>query len=164
VKMYILDTSALAGGIAPGLINAKLLTVREIVEEAKSLEVRSQIETALLSKKIEIRQPSRESLRRVEKAMKESGDKISRGDLHLLALALDLKGDAVLLTDDYALQNLAARLDIACRRIRTPGIKEVFVWESVCPGCGRRFQAFEQKCSVCGLKLERKPKKAEFIN
>jgi UPF0271 protein len=163
VKVHVLDTSALVGGLAPGLVDARLVTVREVLEEARSLEVKSQVETAMLAGRIEVVEASPGAVKKVREILKRTGDRLSRADVHLLALALDFKSrGAILLTDDYALQNLATRLGVVYQGLRAPGIRRVLSWEAVCPGCGKKFRPPFRKCPVCGTKLERKPKK--FIN
>ena len=156
MTVYVLDTSALIG-ISPGLLGGRLVTVEEVIKEAKSLELATKIEVALLSGKIQILQPSRASVARVLRAMRASGDKLSSTDIKLLALALDFqKQEAILLTDDYALQNLASRLGILYQKLREPGIKKEVQWVHECQGCGRKVSPFTSECPVCGSPVRRR--------
>jgi UPF0271 protein len=159
-KLLVLDTSAIIGGFTPGLSKAGLVTVRRVLEEARDFCSRLKLETAVMLGKIEVLEPSEESVRKVYEQIRETGDQVSKTDIELLALSLDLKErGAILLTDDYAIQNLAVLLDIPYRKVSLPGIKEVFRWASVCPACEKTYASSALECPSCGLVLKRKPRK-----
>ncbi|MEW6222523.1 MAG: hypothetical protein AB1476_04320 [Candidatus Hadarchaeota archaeon] len=158
-KLLVLDTSALVAGFVPELSDAEQATVREVVEEAKSFSTRLGLETAVISGKVKVLAPSKSAVEEVEKILKVTSDTISQTDTKLLALAFDLKEKgAEIITDDYAIQNVARKLGIAHRPIKMAGIKKVFEWESACPACGRKHPAGVKKCPVCGASLKRRPK------
>jgi UPF0271 protein len=153
-KVLILDTSAFISH--PGSL--KGLTVREVLEEARSLTAkwRSCLDS------VKVLEPSATSLGEVERSVRETGDRLSKTDVKLLALALDVKKegkDPEILTDDYSIQNLARVLGVGFSGVGEEGIKKVFRWISVCPSCGRSFPPSEQECRFCGSKLKRKPAK-----
>jgi UPF0271 protein len=93
---------------------------------------------------------------RIERAASESGDReeLSATDIELLAAAFEL--DAQLVTDDYAMQNVAERLDIYVEFIAREGITEQRDWDFQCQGCGRVFDENKDRCPVCGSGLTRK--------
>ena len=93
---------------------------------------------------------------RIERAASESGDKeeLSETDIELLAAAFEL--DARLVTDDYAMQNVAERLDITVEFIARDGIAEQRDWDFQCQGCGRVFDENKERCPICGSDLTRK--------
>ena len=93
---------------------------------------------------------------RIERAASESGDKeeLSKTDIELLAAAFEL--DAQLVTDDYAMQNVAERLDITVEFIAREGIAEQRDWDFQCQGCGRVFDENKERCPICGSDLTRK--------
>jgi UPF0271 protein len=161
-KVYVLDTSAVIAGFVPGLADVEQVTVREVLEEARDLCAKLEFETAVTAGKISVMEPSKESMLKVQTKVGETGDRVSKVDVKLLALALDLhlagKGPE-LVTDDYGIQNLASLLGIPYGRVAMPGIKEVFAWEMVCPACGRTYPADASRCEVCGSRLTRRPKR-----
>jgi UPF0271 protein len=79
---------------------------------------------------------------------------ISDTDCELLALALDL--DAVLYTDDFAIQNIAGVLGVQTIPINQRKAKRVH-WKYRCSGCGRYFD-HDGECLVCGSIIKRKLK------
>lgn len=159
-RTLVLDTSAVIAGFVPGLADAEQVTVHEVLEEARDLCSKLELETAVLAGKVKVAEPSKNSLAEVRSKVKYTGDVVSGTDIKLLALALDFKSEkAELVTDDYAVQNLASMLDVTYRRVAMPGIKEVLRWEAVCPACGRRYPLSAVKCLTCGSKLERRPRR-----
>jgi UPF0271 protein len=100
--------------------------------------------------------PDPETVERVERASRETGDEaaLSRTDVRLLAAAFEL--DATLVTDDYAMQNVADKLDVGVEVIAQDGIDERRDWQFQCQGCGRTFDENRDRCTICGSDLERK--------
>jgi UPF0271 protein len=159
-KKLVLDTSAVIAGFVPELVRAEQITIPEVLEEARDFFSKLRLETSLLTGKVKVLEPSKSSLATVRAETRRTGDTVSETDIRLLALALDLKGEgAELVTDDYAIQNLARVLDIPYHRIAMPGIKEVLRWEAVCPACGRRYPQPATICPACGSALVRKPRR-----
>ncbi|MCD6248268.1 MAG: DNA-binding protein [Hadesarchaea archaeon] len=160
--VYVLDTSAVIAGFVPGLADVRQVTVQEVLEEARGLRFKLELETAVTSGKVEIVEPSSSSLVVVEEKVKETGDKLSPTDVKLLALALDLSNageEPRLVTDDYAIQNLASLLGLSYEKVLMPGITEVLKWEMKCPACGRTYPPSASRCRVCGSNLIRKPRR-----
>lgn len=159
-RLLVLDTSALTAGFVPGLSDTEQVTVPEVMEEAKSLTTKMGLETAVISGKVKVLSPSKGAMDKVAEKLKVTGDSISETDAKLLALAVELneKG-AEIITDDYAIQNLAKLLGIPYRPAKMRGIKKVFEWESDCPACRKKYPPTLKKCAVCGSDLRRKPKK-----
>lgn len=161
-KVLVLDTSAVIAGVAPGLVDAEQVTVREVLDEARDLCSKLELETAVDTGKISVLEPSREALVEVRKKVGQTGDRVSETDIKLLAVSLDLRrrGDEPeLMTDDYAIQNLARVFGFPFRRVAMPGIKEVFTWRMVCPACSRTYPPTFTKCDVCGSTLVRRSQK-----
>ncbi len=97
--------------------------------------------------------PSKESVRRVAAAARETGDitRLSPADTDLLALALDL--EAVIVTDDLChperrTEARAGGQGILQRKARPRR------WKFRCPGCNRRYSA-PGACPDCGSTLSR---------
>lgn len=160
-KVYILDTSALIGGFTPNLRKRTQYIVPRVLEEARSLPVKLKIETAISSGQIKIREPSEESLEMVKEQVAKTKDRVSETDIQILALAEELRKagrQPEIITDDYAIQNLAETLEISYSQVAQPGINDVYEWERRCPACGRVYEEDIEKCKACGSKLKRKPK------
>ncbi len=93
------------------------------------------------------------SIKKVREAAERTADagRVSPTDVEVLALAIDL--EAVVLTDDYSIQNLAAHIGIPYRTVGLKGIRKVLKWRYKCTGCGRVFDKDMPECPVCGSKL-----------
>ena len=105
---------------------------------------------------MEIHLPADETVDRVSRAADETGDagEISDTDTRLLATAFEL--GATLVTDDYAMQNVAEKLDVDVQVIARDGIQERREWTFQCAGCGREFDEDRERCPICGSDLARK--------
>jgi UPF0271 protein len=161
-EVYVLDTSAVIAGFVPGITEVRQVTVQEVLNEAKDLCSKLELVTAVDAGKISVLEPSKKALEEVRKKVGQTGDRVSNTDVKLLALSLDMlrAGDAPeLVTDDYAVQNLASIFNITFRRVVMPGIAKIFTWQMICPACGRIYPAAATKCEVCGSELVRRPKK-----
>lgn len=160
-KVFVLDTSAIIGGFTPNLEEAKQYTVPRVLEETDSLSVQLKLETAISAGRVKVDEPTQEALEKVEERVEETKDRVSRTDIDILALAVRLKDsgkDPEVVTDDYAIQNLAEILEIDYSQVAQPGITDVYEWEWECPACGRVYDEDVKKCQVCGSRLVRKPK------
>ena len=60
-----------------------------------------------------------------------------------------------LITDDFAVSNVAKNLSIKVTPIMTGGIKKIVTWVYYCPGCKTNFSE-TTNCPNCGNKLKRK--------
>jgi UPF0271 protein len=161
-KIYVLDTSAVIAGFVPGLAKAEQVTVQEVLEEACDLCSKLELETAVVAGKVKVVGPSKETLDEIRTKVTHTGDTVSATDIKLLALALGLKRageEPELVTDDYAIQNLASLFGLSYRRIAMPGIKEVLRWEMVCSACNRGYPPPASRCEVCGSGLIRRPRR-----
>lgn len=91
---------------------------------------------------------------------------LSRADASVLALALDLHKEGktpIIVSDDYAVQNVAEGAGISYQSLATLGIRQKFDWTFYCPACFRRYPGAGdlEVCPVCGTKLKRKPLRKE---
>jgi len=100
--------------------------------------------------------PDGETVERVRRAADQTGDgeELSDTDVRLLAAAFEL--DGTLVTDDYAMQNVAEKLDVRVEVIARDGIDEQRDWLFQCEGCGREYDENADRCPVCGSGLTRK--------
>jgi UPF0271 protein len=118
----VLDASAFIN--ASMLEKAECFTTPDVIAELKDIKSKSLAEVAIGQGMLSVRSPSPESIRKViGKALDVGSEKIlSTADLSVMALALEL--DAVVVTDDWTLQNLAAHFGIPYEGVFRGTIKE----------------------------------------
>ena len=114
------------------------------------------IELLIDSDRLKILEPDKECLRQVITMAKKTGDyeKLSTADVSILALAFQLK--STLISDDYAVQNIAAILKIPVGSIGTKGITKVRRWINFCNACGKAYGPNISQCMLCGNTLRRR--------
>jgi UPF0271 protein len=151
-------------GLDPLGLELESYSVPEVTEELKQQTGPSyRLTVSSSSGKLKIQSPTSLSLQEMSERAKSLGDKmaLSRADISVLALALDLRKDGkspVIVSDDYALQNVAEGAGISYQPLATLGIRQKFSWTFYCPACFKRYAEGEvQVCQVCGTKLKRKP-------
>jgi UPF0271 protein len=149
--MYVLDSSAFIQEYHTDETIASIPMVREELEDESAFRF-----DALEGSGMHLHIPEPETVERVERAAAETGDDgvLSRTDIRLVAAAFELDGHLV--TDDYAMQNVAEKLSVAVEVIARSGIDEQRDWRFQCEGCGREFDDDEGRCPVCGSDLTRK--------
>ncbi|NYT05358.1 MAG: NOB1 family endonuclease [Methanomicrobiales archaeon] len=150
--MLVLDASAFFIDIP---FDGPLATTPAVVDELKDHTARCRFAT-LQAAGLQVRDPSPASIARVQAAAVASGDApvLSGTDTGILALALDLA--ATVCTDDFAVQNVAHRLQVPVRPILQRQAK-ARQWRYRCAGCGRYYKK-EGTCVVCGAQVKRKLK------
>ncbi|MFP4005391.1 MAG: NOB1 family endonuclease [Candidatus Hadarchaeia archaeon] len=159
-EVLIPDTSALIGGYTPNLEKNTQYIVPQILEEARSLSARLKLETGIRSGQVKVKEPSPQAMEEVKKEVQKTNDRVSETDTKILALAHELKAEGkkpVIVTDDYAIQNLSEILEIKYSEVAKPGIDEIYKWKKECPACGRVYSKDILKCEACGTRLIRKP-------
>ena len=110
---------------------------------------------AAAGKGMRLETPSDEAVRRVRNVAEETGDAsvLSETDVRLISLAHE--EEATLVTDDYAMQNVASRLGVETRGAGKDEIEEERDWRYQCAGCGRVYDE-NKRCEVCGAETTRK--------
>jgi UPF0271 protein len=161
----VLDTSALIAGFDPLMVSEEQYSVPTVREEliADSLPwVR--FNAAVESGKLKVKMPEEQSILKVKESSKAVGDVLylSEADLHVLALALELKNAGYfpsIVTDDYSIQNVAHQIGVGFTSLMTFGIRFRLYWILYCPACHRKYPADYRlkKCKICGTALKRKP-------
>ena len=164
MKALVLDTSALIMGLDPLGLEFQSYTVPEVTEELKDQAGPSyRVAISTSSGKLKIQSPTSQSLKRIRESAEALGDKVvlSKADASVLALALDLFGEGgnpIVVSDDYAVQNVAEGIGIAYQSLATLGIRQKFEWVYYCPACFKQYPGGDvEVCQVCGTKLKRKP-------
>jgi len=151
---FIVDTSVFIYGYRMG--GGEIVTVPGVVEELKDAKSTTLFEQAK-SAGMRVEPAEQRYIDEVVKTAKKTGDMdvLSETDIHLLAKAIQYIGkDTYIITDDYAIQNVASRLGIRIKSIVQHSIRDVLIWKKRCIGCGRGF-AQGEICPVCGSKLKR---------
>jgi UPF0271 protein len=130
----------------------EIFTTPSVVEEIADVRSRCRLE-ALLATGLSVHPPSLEGMRRASEAAEGTGDitRLSPADTDLLALALDT--GATVVSDDYALQNVALSLGLGVSGILR-GRGRARRWRFRCPGCNRRYTS-AGACPACGSPLKR---------
>lgn len=151
----ILDASAFYAGI-PFASSEKSFTTQDVFDEIKHIKKdHKAIEMILETKRLEIMTPESEYINKVLLKSKDTGDfqNLSISDISVIALCLQL--NAELVTDDFAVSNLAKQLNLTVIPVMTTGITRLANWIYFCSGCEKTFSNIS-KCPFCGNKLSRK--------
>jgi len=148
-SVYILDSSA----IFLRKIHGNAVTVPEVVDEIVDEDSKFYLSIKLEEGGIKVEGSKEEFVSEVKDIAKRTGDihRLSNTDLRVLAKALEIKRGgkkAVIVTDDYSIQNMASVLKIDVESVVQKGISKVVKWVKVCRGCGRRIDS--DVCPVCG--------------
>ncbi|MDI1496112.1 MAG: nucleotide-binding protein [Cenarchaeum symbiont of Oopsacas minuta] len=151
----ILDASAFYAGVPFGSME-KYFTTMQIFDEISHIkEKHGAIDVLFQTGRLDVRQASKESLKIARDAATESGDiqTLSDSDVSLLALGYEMKGEII--TDDYAISNVAKRLNVSILSVMTRGIIDTGRWIRYCSGCAKEFST-EKSCPQCGNPLRKK--------
>ncbi len=163
-KIHVLDSTAFFAGI-PFQGEGKYYTTYQVLDEVRGRGVGAQ----LIHSRVQVTEPSKEAVQTVKEASNRTGDQksLSEADTSILAVSLDLiksKRDeqVVLVTDDFAVRNVAEVVGINLSETAIRGNWKRITWITYCKGCGKEYlDAKGSVCEVCGTKLSRKPKAAD---
>ena len=151
----VLDATAFYVGIAFAS-NDSFMTTSAVYQEIQHIKTKQGVlEMLQQTNRLQIRDPNNESIIIVKDTADKTGDSatISEQDISIIALALENKIE--LITDDFAVTNVARQLKIQTYSLMTQGISTVGKWISYCSICGKEFSK-EKDCPICGSKLNRK--------
>ena len=151
----MLDASAFYAGIPFGS-EIDSYTTPKVYDEIKHIKMNHDAIGILLeTKRLTIMQPEKEFTDIVVKMSKTTGDfnELSQEDISSIALCLQLNSE--LITDDFAVSNVAQSLGLKVSPIMTLGIKDVGKWVYYCPGCHKNYLK-STECPNCGNQLRKK--------
>ncbi|MBC8251511.1 MAG: PIN domain-containing protein [Candidatus Nitrosopelagicus sp.] len=151
----VLDATAFYAGI-PFASNDSFMTTSMVYDEIQHVKAKQDVlEMLKQTNRLQIRDPSEEFISTVRDTAVKTGDSItiSKQDISIIALALE--NNIELITDDFAVTNVAKQLKIKTSSLMTKGISIVGKWISYCSMCGKEFSK-QKECSICGSKLNRK--------
>ncbi|MCY4490129.1 MAG: PIN domain-containing protein [Thaumarchaeota archaeon] len=151
----VLDASAFYAGV-PFRSRDKYCTTSLVYDEIRHIKKNHDALGILLeTDRLRILEPEEISTKKAKAAAKASGDfqQMSIQDISVIALAIHVNGKII--SDDYAIANVAGNLGISVLPVMTLGIKDVGRWLHYCPGCGAKQDAGNE-CNICGTPLKRK--------
>jgi UPF0271 protein len=151
-----LDASAFYVGI-PFQSSSKCITTSAVYEEVKHIRKSySPIEALIDAGNLKIIEPELTSLNKVIACAKKTGDytKLSQADISIIALALQF--GKTLLSDDFAVGNVATLLKIPVRTLAFRGISELRAWVYFCKSCRTVYNSRISICQRCGSRLKRR--------
>jgi UPF0271 protein len=156
IKFFIIDTSAILSGKPINIQEGKLVTTPKVSNEISAGGKDHRNFQFLLEKGLKIYSPLPVSINKIKKISETTGDKLrlSNTDIEILALAVEINKDknkeAIILTDDYSIQNVAFTLKIKFQSFSQEKITKKFKWVCRCPGCGKIFRESIEICPICG--------------
>lgn len=151
----ILDASAFYAGV-PFRSSSDCYTTSLVYDEIKHIKKNHDaLGTLLETNRLKIREPDLESTKVATHAAKNTGDypQLSKQDLSIIALGIELNGEII--SDDFAISNVARNLGLKISPIMTQGIKDVGRWVHYCPGCRTNHESGKE-CPMCATPLKRK--------
>jgi UPF0271 protein len=153
---YILDTSSILSGKQINLDNGELITTNSVIDEIKPGGRDFRYLSYLLEKGLKIFEPKKDSIKKIIDVSKKTGDinRLSKTDIDILALSFDINNEsefnAIILTDDYSIQNISNYLKFEYINISQSLITKRFKWVYKCRGCGKIFKKNIETCTICG--------------
>jgi UPF0271 protein len=106
----------------------------------------------------EFNEVDEEALEKAQKVSESINSPTSETDEEVVALALQM--DEKLVSDDFAVQNLAAHLDVEFDGFMEDAVEERREWSIRCGDCGAGLERMSS-CSRCGGEPERVTSKRE---
>ena len=151
----ILDASAFYAGV-PFRTSNDCYTTTLVYDEIKHIKKNhNALGTLLETNRLKIREPGQKSINAAVQAAKNTGDypQLSKQDMSIIALCIETQGEII--TDDFAISNVAKNIGLKISPIMTKGIKDVGKWIHYCPGC-RTNHPNGVECPICATPLKRK--------
>jgi UPF0271 protein len=159
----ILDASAFYAGV-PFRSSSDCYTTSLVYDEIKHIKKNHDaLGTLLETNRLKIREPDKISMEVAVKMAKVTGDfqQLSKQDISIIALCIEMKGEII--SDDFAISNVAKNLGLKVSPIMTKGIEDVGRWVHYCPGC-RINHTSGKECPMCGTPLKRKLHKGKSLS
>jgi UPF0271 protein len=159
----ILDASAFYAGV-PFRSSDDCYTTSLVYDEIKHIKKNHDaLGTLLETNRLKIKEPDIKSTESAVKASKNTGDfpQLSKQDISIIALCIEMNGEII--SDDFAISNVAKNLDLKVSPIMTKGIKDVGKWIHYCPGCRTNYYTGKE-CPACGTPLKRKLLKSKSLS
>ncbi len=154
IKKYIIDTSAILSGKL-NISSSDYIFADSVINEIK----KGSLEKILDAADMDVRSPREKYVEIASIAAKKTGDYsvLSKTDIDVLALAMEYNG--IIVTDDYAIQNVARQSGIEYTGSGIEPIMKSIVWKYRCTGCHRIYDKYIEVCPVCGHSVKRYSRK-----
>lgn len=156
---WALDAGAFYTGLVFQSSESRYCTTEAVFDEVKHIKKsHGAIEALLESNSLRVLTPDKKSIEKVLSISRRTGDyaRLSEADISIIALALQL--EIILITDDYAVANVATTMKIPVKSLASKGITHTRKWITYCSACGRTFGVNAKECRLCGNRLRRKYK------
>ena len=149
-NIYVLDATVFLEGGAQKFQDLAKATVYEVLEEVKNDQSTIELDR-LLRTGLAIIEPEEEFMDEIKKFQKTTNDKLSKTDMTVLSLALKFKRQKkkpIVVSDDYAIQNMCKTIGLEYLPISKKGITKKYTWIKKCKNCGRKIKG--TVCETCG--------------
>ena len=146
--MYVLDTCAFLSQKHP---DGKLITIPQIeleIQNKQSLQYFLNIKEIGL----EIREPNRKNLEIIKLNAEKTGDLDVLSDIDQKILAIAYETKSTIVSDDFAIQNVALYMNIEYISCSGKTIKELRKWKYKCSACNFVSNNKNSECITCGSK------------
>ena len=150
----ILDATSFYAGI-PFASQDISYTTPLVFEEIKHIKKDQDAITMLTeTNRLRIIEPEEKYVEMAVKKSQETGDyqRLSKEDVSIIALCLQTGGELV--TDDFAISNVAKHMNLKVIPVMTKGADKMN-WIYFCSGCNSSFSKISI-CPICGNKLRRR--------
>lgn len=148
---YILDTSAILSGF---VINFnEILITPKVFEEIKKGKAKRNLDLNIDN--IKTVEPDQKYEKMVKDAALITNDFLNLSETDIEVLAVAIQYNAIIITNDYAIQNVAKFMSISFQSFGMNQIKSLVIWKYKCTGCSRYFNKFYKECPVCGSPIKR---------
>ena len=155
MSVYILDTGAIISRNIK-LVSGNIWIPESVIGEIRKGKLKRNMDQ--IYEYISIISPSENYRKLVSETAEETGDikVLSETDIDVLSAALELSG--VIVSDDYAIQNVAGKMGIDYIGVEKETIKNQIEWQFRCTGCRKIYPKFVPVCEICGHVVKRFPK------
>ena len=146
--MYVLDTCAFLSQKHP---DGKLITISQIESEIHN---KQSLQYFLNLKEIglKIREPSKRNLEIIKSNAERTGDLDVLSDIDQKILAIAYETKSTIVSDDFAIQNVALYMNIEYISCSGKTIKELRKWKYKCSACNFISNNKNSECITCGSK------------
>ncbi len=156
-RVLILDATVAYSGYDPFMINEEQYTTSNVASEVRK---NSKLAIAINLGVVKVRDPSKHAIETIVKKVREYCEEpnLSNADMSILALAYEFSNegrDALIISDDYSLQNMAKILGLKVSRYGRPFIRHILYRVKICEKCKRKYKPDYpgDTCEVCGGRI-----------
>lgn len=168
MTIVIYDTSAIIRGILNFKSFSCAYTTHSVLRELKKRHTNYAKVIALIEANIlEVLSPSKIFVEKVKEKAMQLGElgKISSTDLEIIALAMSFRSreeDILVITNDFAIQNILSHLNIKYKSIGQREIREPRKYVYECKNCHSKYETKYNFCPKCGGRVITKIIRKDF--